>query len=439
MHCHIFLVKEKAIEIPRAIGRAFKIMEETGTVPAPMSATATAAPPGEVADSTSTLKAFDAFYLGNEKVDSTVGNAVVAQAIERLEDSRHRQSGASKGTKRDTRGDAVTIVVNEHSIRTVERLSGETIMHEYITNVSFTCVPSHDKNKDMFAYICQNESVGIINCHIFNVASDLGKMINDSVRSAVRITHEKLRKKGANPFGASPDSPREVPQGDLFRKQIHRADLKAVKVIGAGQYGEVWLAVQHARKHKDKGGGVVRIKRAVKMLKNNASRQDKQEFLREAETMLALGEHNNLLRLVGVAVQQAPWLAVLQFCDHGDLRAVVKACKDKQLQLRPEEQLWFCEQLASGCAHMASKRLVHMDLAARNCLLASGNNVKVADFGLTRPLDRGTNHIVLKERLKLPIKWISLEGLDDKVFSEASDVWAFGVLMWEVVSYGETP
>ena len=75
-------------------------------------------------------------------------------------------------------------------------------------------------------------------------------------------------------------------------------------------------------------------------------------------------------------------------------------------------------QLSNGCGHLASKRLVHMDLAARNCLVGMNSVVKVADFGLTRPLDAGTNHLVLKERLRLPLKWVAIEGLDNKIFSE---------------------
>lgn len=94
-----------------------------------------------------------------------------------------------------------------------------------------------------------------------------------------------------------------------------------------------------------KGGGKVDLKRAVKMVRNNATKEDKKEFQREAETMMLL-EHENLVRLVGVAVQQAPWLAVLEFCEHGDLRSVVRACKEKQIALTTEEQVSFCEQLA---------------------------------------------------------------------------------------------
>ena len=326
MHCHIFLVKEKAIEIPRAIGRAFKIMEETGTVPAPMSATATAAPPGEVTDSTSTQKAFDAFYLGNEKVDSTVGNAVVAQAIERLEDSRHRQSGASKGTKRDTRGDAVTIVVNEHSIRTVERLSGETIMHEYITNVSFTCVPSHDKNKDMFAYICQNESVGIINCHIFHVASDLGKMINDSVRSAVRITHEKLRKKGANPFGdANEDEDEDVSE-----------EAKEAKFLKALQKGKLNEERLNSTYMEQQTGALVEYGQCIQLRHRKS-----QKYLTVDDAGVANVERDNLRVYLSNDGSALSWFILSPYykIDREGEQFVSKSAVFLKVSMRPKEAI----------------------------------------------------------------------------------------------------
>lgn len=185
----------------------------------------------------------------------------------------------------------------------------------------------------------------------------------------------------------------QVPKGELFRKQVHRGDLKALKTIGAGQYGEVYLAIQTAQKPGPMGGGTIKIKRAVKMLKNNARREDKTEFLREAGTMLTLGDHENLVKMVGVAVQQAPWLAVLEFCQYGDLRDVVKTALGKGIKLEVGEQVSFSYQLACGCAHMAKHRLVHMDLAARNTLLSNDNRVKVSDSQISiAPLSKWCNN-----------------------------------------------
>lgn len=84
-------------------------------------------------------------------------------------------------------------------------------------------------------------------------------------------------------------------------------------------------------------------------------------------------------------------------------------------------------------AYIAEKRMVHMDLAARNVLVAENNLVKVADFGLTRALPDDQDYWQSKSVMKLPVKWCAIESLDDRVFSEGSDVWAFGIVMWEIM------
>ena len=92
-------------------------------------------------------------------------------------------------------------------------------------------------------------------------------------------------------------------------------------------------------------------------------------------------------------------------------------------------------QVAAGMAYLSARRCVHMDLAARNCLVAKGTSVKVADFGLSRSLPAGSDVWRSDTVLRLPIKWTAIESLDERLFSEASDVWAFGILLWEIASF----
>lgn len=442
LHAHVFQVKEKAKEIQTGIKLAMEAYQEYSMAVGDTSAANAAADAADDAarsKSSSDLKAFDAFYLGFQTVDKPRGNDTVNWALDkndayRKEEAKRAGKGASK---MDALGDPVTLLLTPESIRTVERLSGETLMNDFIKHVTFSSNNERNGN-EIFSYVYNEERLNQITCHIFSVPFGQGKIIRSTLKEMVQVGTENSRSQGNNPFSALPNAPREVPTGELFKKQIHRADLKAVHVIGAGQYGEVYLALQTARKPSHMGGGIVALKRAVKMVRNNATREDKKEFLRESNTQLML-DHESLVKMVGVAVQQAPWLCVLEFCEHGDLRAVVRACKEKGITVAYDEQLNMCQQLAGGMAHLTSKRLVHMDLAARNCLLAHGNIVKVADFGLTRPLDRGKDTLTLRERLKLPLKWVALEGLDDKIFGEYSDCWSFGVLMWELLAYGETP
>jgi serine/threonine protein kinase len=153
-------------------------------------------------------------------------------------------------------------------------------------------------------------------------------------------------------------------------------------VLGSGEYGEVYLATQTnvISRGSTKLG---KKNRAVKMLKADANKDAKAEFIRECQMMVKCDGHENLVRMVGVAVQQAPWLCVLEYMDYGDLRSVLKAADDKGLKLDPGDQIYVSKQLASGCAWIAKCGLIHMDLAARNVLIGDGNRCKVADFGMT--------------------------------------------------------
>ncbi len=120
---------------------------------------------------------------------------------------------------------------------------------------------------------------------------------------------------------------------------------------------------------------------------------------------------------------------------YGDLRNLLKGCEAKRIQLTLVEFLSFAAKIASGMEFMESKRYIHMDLAARNCLVGAENLVKVADFGLTQRLADGEDTWKAPAMMKMPIKWSAIECLDDRLFSIASDVWSFGIVIWEIFRY----
>lgn len=123
---------------------------------------------------------------------------------------------------------------------------------------------------------------------------------------------------------------------------------------------------------------------------------------------------------------------------YGDLNNILQSCDEKQLVVPPEVLLSFCVQVADGMAFVAGQGYVHLDLAARNLLLGSLNQVKVADFGLANSMGEN-GKFELTQGGKLPMKWMSIESMDRRIFSEASDVWAYGITVWELFSYGATP
>ena len=154
-------------------------------------------------------------------------------------------------------------------------------------------------------------------------------------------------------------------------------------------------------------------------------------------------EHENLVRILGVAIQQRPWLSVLELCLFGDLGGYLRKLNRYKAKLRFREMRLVSVQIANGMSYMEQKRYVHMDLAARNVMLSGGNVAKVGDFGLTKKLGPkgapGSDFYRLNKPLKLPIAWMSIESLTLKIFSCKSDVWGFGVVLWELFSYAGTP
>ena len=376
------------------------------------------------------------------------------------------------GGRLSARAQGCAVVVSTGSVTTVLKKTKETKQHDYVKSLCFFGAIDlfPDSLYEYFCYISLNLKLNVYRLHVFNVNKGEGQPIADLIRQRRDVLQKQqealmAKSRDANPFAASsPD--REVPTGRLFNMQIHRADLKPKEVIGEGEFGSVYLATQamrrdpytgklfaidgllkrHMEECKKKGMAakhervdVVDVVRAVKMLKGGATPALKTEFLREAEITLMF-THENLVAIEGVAVQQAPWLIALEYAEYGDLRTVLKSCKQKLITLNDREKLHLCIGLARGMEHMASKRVIHMDLAARILLLAKGNVVKVADFGLAREMLPGKDLWELRDQsLKLAIKWLAPEVLTKRRFSEFSDVWSAGITMWEILTYGELP
>lgn len=208
---------------------------------------------------------------------------------------------------------------------------------------------------------------------------------------------------------------------------IHEKDITTSIKLGDGSFGVVkrgeWAAPN----------GTLPV--AVKVLKaDTLSPHVFEDFFKEVQSMHML-DHPNLIRLFGVVLSQ-PMMMVTELAENGSLLDFLrKQCNNISLSL-----IWnFTVQIATGMAYLESKRFLHRDLACRNVLIAKGNKIKIADFGLMRALPQEDEVYVMTEHKKVPFPWCAPESLRYRQFSHASDTWMFAVTIWECYTFGEDP
>uniref|UniRef100_H2YLJ7 receptor protein-tyrosine kinase n=1 Tax=Ciona savignyi TaxID=51511 RepID=H2YLJ7_CIOSA len=181
--------------------------------------------------------------------------------------------------------------------------------------------------------------------------------------------------------------------------------------------------------------GKTSIPVAVKRLKEGASLIDHTNFLREACTM-AQFDHPNIIQLKGVVTKSIPAMIITEFMENGSLD---KFLQGKVNELTASRLLEMLRGIASGMNYLSSIKYIHRDLAARNILVSSDLVCKVSDFGLSRTLENDPQATYTTQGGKIALRWTAPECIRFRQFTSASDVWSYGIVMWEVMSYGEKP
>ncbi|KAJ8275679.1 hypothetical protein COCON_G00074310 [Conger conger] len=219
---------------------------------------------------------------------------------------------------------------------------------------------------------------------------------------------------------------------------VDRHKLTLGKTLGEGEFGSVMEGLLTQEQYV--------LKVAVKTMKIAiCTRSEMEDFLREAACMKEF-DHPNVMRLLGVCLQTVESegfpspVVILPFMKHGDLHSYLLYSRlgDTPVFLPSQMLVKFMTDIARGMEYLSSKNFIHRDLAARNCMLNENMTVCVADFGLSKKIYNGDYY--RQGRIsKMPVKWIAIESLADRVYTTKSDVWSFGVTMWEIATRGQTP
>ncbi|PBC31179.1 Tyrosine kinase receptor [Apis cerana cerana] len=235
------------------------------------------------------------------------------------------------------------------------------------------------------------------------------------------------------------------PSSQESRWEFPRDKLRLQTVLGQGNFGQVWKAeADDLTGHQ----GTTRLV-AVKTVKEGASDREKEDLVRELEIMQQLGSHPNVVTLLGCCTEQEPHYLILEYVMYGKLLAYLRDHRTRQdfynfsedsaaLTSRDLTVFGYC--VARGMEYLASKKIIHRDLAARNVLVDHNKLCKIADFGMSRFADGDGEVIETRHgRNALPIRWMAPESLIYSLFTTKTDVWSFGILMWEIVTLGSTP
>ena len=280
-------------------------------------------------------------------------------------------------------------------------------------------------------------------------------LLRDSIYSEANLS-PAVFKQPRRPTSSSPDD-KMCPYASVYNdpKPLMRSEgplevfpynVREKRNLGMGQFGQVVLAetvglsLKDLRLSETNSDRSVSVLVAVKKLKPDADHFIKEAFEKEIKFMTRL-RHENVVQLLGICLQEDAFI-VMEYMESGDLNQHLhrnEICPPGSIpgknQLTPSSLLHMCVQVANGMKYLASFHFIHRDLATRNCLVGKNNEVKIADFGMSRSL-YSSYYYRIRGRAMLPIRWMANECFYGK-FSEKTDVWAFGVTMWEIYTFAK--
>lgn len=209
--------------------------------------------------------------------------------------------------------------------------------------------------------------------------------------------------------------------------EVQRENVQILEELGLGNFGMVYRGIMSP--------GAVQV--ALKTISESASEIEKNEFLNEASVMKNFSTFH-IIKLLGVVSAGAPPYVIMELMENGDLKTYLRKIRDTHLVPNATKMVRMAAEIADGMAYLESKKFVHRDLAARNCMVSKDLVCKIGDFGMARDIYE-TDYYKIGKKGLLPIRWMAPENLSDGVFTSDSDVWSFGVVLYEILTLAEIP
>ncbi|XP_046625788.1 insulin-like receptor [Neodiprion virginianus] len=208
--------------------------------------------------------------------------------------------------------------------------------------------------------------------------------------------------------------------------EVPREDVEIMEELGLGNFGMVYRGVLNGTRNV-----------AIKTISVTANYREQNEFLNEASVMKNFSTFH-IIKLLGVVSVGSPPFVIMELMENGDLKTYLRKTRDTQLVPNFSRICRMAAEIADGMAYLESKKFVHRDLAARNCMVSKNLVCKIGDFGMARDIYE-TDYYKIGKKGLLPIRWMAPENLSDGVFTSDSDVWSYGVVLYEILTLAEIP
>lgn len=239
-------------------------------------------------------------------------------------------------------------------------------------------------------------------------------------------------------FGIDLLSPSSIRNNTLDKWDVPKERVVINRRLGEGAFGTVYGG--EAQLTGDSAWTAV----AVKTLKVGSNTEDRLDFLSEAEAMKRF-DHKNIVQLLGVCLKSEPIYTIMEFMLYGDLKTFLLARRhlvgekiNDDSDVSAKRLTIMALDVARGLSYLAENKYVHRDIACRNCLVNAQRVIKLGDFGMARPMFEN-DYYKFNRRGMLPVRWMAPESLGLGIFTPGSDIWSFGVLLYEIITFGSFP